>query len=65
MPLFNKFWGSRVNNGNTTEVLLKKLIMTFLLKRNSLKITRDIFFKIKVAVRPKRAHAYLENVFGI
>jgi hypothetical protein len=36
----NTFWGSRVNNGDA-----KKMILTFLLKRHSLKISRDIFFK--------------------
>ena len=47
MPLLNTFWGSRVNNGDTTDIVAKMYvcILTFLLKRHSLKISRDIFFK--------------------
>ena len=47
MPLLNKFWGSRVNNGDATENVAKKMYVDILLKINFLEISRDIFFKTK------------------
>ena len=36
MPIWSKFWGSRVNNGDAIEIVANK---------KSIKIRGDIFFK--------------------
>ena len=37
MPLWNKFWGSRVNNGNATENVAKKMNIDIFAKNKFLK----------------------------
>ena len=66
MPLLNTFWGSRVNNGDTTDIVAKMYvcILTFLLKRHSLKISRDIFFKIKVFSKTIKSPCLYGKRFG-
>ena len=37
MPLLNKFWGSRVNNGDATENVAKKMYVDILLQNKFLR----------------------------
>ena len=50
MLIWNTFWGSRVNNGDTIEIVANKIMDSPIENRSNKstsKIRRDIFFKTK------------------